>query len=137
VFLTAPSAARETFLQACNGQPLPTHPGSPADTHGNEEEQEGDGGEGAAAEGGGGGGFQRFVSECAVKRWCAKLRLRLLGPGSSVTAVGLGRVILRIDASAAPPPPPTAVQVRATTTTSSHLKLPASVTPAPEAFNAA
>ena len=32
------------------------------------------------------------------------MRLRLLGPGSTVPSVRLGRVILRIDPSAAPPP---------------------------------
>lgn len=37
-------------------------------------------------------------------RRCKDLRLRLLGPGSSVPSVGIGRVILRIDPSAVPPP---------------------------------
>ena len=49
--------------------------------------------------------FWLLTPHVSMHRRCTHLRLRLLGPGSNVPSVGIGRVILRVDRSAAPPPP--------------------------------
>lgn len=77
VYLTPPHARREEFLTSARGKPLAS-----------------------------GGEHPQFAAACAVARWCTRLRLRLLAPGSATTEVGIGRVVLRVDRSSPPPPPP-------------------------------
>ena len=88
LFLTAPHSTREDYVQSCHGKGLESL------------------GEGYVGE-------RWFAAECGVKRWCERLRLRLLGPGSAITKVGLGRVVLRIDTSVQPPPPSQAADAAA------------------------